>query len=98
MDKHFPVGALILVDGRQEARVAQVFPEGSSSFMFPHYKVHFVGGDRNVAIAMRRVGVERKRAPKGKACLEGGDCEFSPDLEYGGAVSCEKCGRLPRQA
>lgn len=58
-DPFFPVGARVLVDGRDEAIVAQAFPEGSSSYLFPHYKVHFVGGDRNVAVAMKRVGVER---------------------------------------
>jgi hypothetical protein len=55
----FPVGARVLVDGRDEARVTQAFPEGSSSFMFAHYKLDFVGGDRNVAVAMRRVSVKR---------------------------------------
>ncbi len=57
----FPVGARVLVDGRHEALVGQAFPEGSSSFMFPHYKVHFVDGDRNVAVHVDRVGVERKK-------------------------------------
>jgi len=55
----FPVGAKVLVDGRYLARVKQAFPEGSSSFLFPHYKLDFVGGDKNVTIAMSRVGVER---------------------------------------
>lgn len=57
----FPVGARVLVDGRDEARVTQAFPEGSSSYLFPHYKVDFKGGDQNVAVAMKRIGVERKR-------------------------------------
>ncbi len=61
MIKPFPVGARVLVDGRDEAIVKQAFPEGSSSFLFPHYKLDFLGGDRNVAVAMKRVGVERKR-------------------------------------
>ncbi len=56
----FPTGARVLVDGRDEAIVAQGFPDGSTSFPFAHYKVHFVGGDRNVAVAMDRIGVERK--------------------------------------
>lgn len=59
---YFPVGARVLVDGRDEARVAQVFPEGSSSFMFPHYKLNFIGGDQNVAVSMKRVGVEKAKA------------------------------------
>lgn len=56
----FPVGSRVLVDGRDEAIVRQVFPEGSSSYLFPHYKVDFVDGDRNVAVRWDRVGVERK--------------------------------------
>jgi hypothetical protein len=56
----FPSGARVLVDGRDEAIVRQAFPKGSSSFMFPHYKVDFVGGDKNVAVNMKRVGVDRK--------------------------------------
>jgi hypothetical protein len=39
------------------------FPEGSSSYLFPHYKLHVIGGDSNVAVAMTRVGVVRKAAP-----------------------------------
>jgi hypothetical protein len=58
--KTFPIGARILVDGRDEAIVKQAFPEGSSSFMFPHYKVDIVGGDKNVAVAIKRVGVEKR--------------------------------------
>lgn len=55
----FPVGARVLVDGKQEAIVKQAFPDGSSSFLFPHYKLDFIGGDKNVAVNMTRVGVER---------------------------------------
>lgn len=56
----FPIGARVLVDGRDEAIVKQAFPEGSTSFLFPHYKLNFVGGDKNVAVSMKRVGVERR--------------------------------------
>jgi hypothetical protein len=58
----FPPGARVLVDGRDEAIVKQAFPQGSSSYGFPHYKVDIVGGDRNVAVAMSRVGVKRRGA------------------------------------
>ena len=57
--KTFPSGARVLVDGRDEAIVRQAFPAGSSSYLFPHYKLDFVGGDRNIAVSMDRVGVER---------------------------------------
>lgn len=60
MKPTFPIGARVLVDGRDEAIVQQVFPMGSSSFAFPHYKVRFVGGDSNVAVALGRVSAERK--------------------------------------
>lgn len=55
----FPIGARILVDGRDEAIVKQFFPKGSSLFLFPHYKLDFIGGDRNVVVSPQRVGVER---------------------------------------
>lgn len=62
-DKGFPVGARVLVDGRDEVLVSQFFPEGSSSFMWPHYKVNFVGGDKNVMVSVNRVGVTRTKRP-----------------------------------
>lgn len=57
---HFPIGARVYVDGRDTAIVNQAFPEGSASFLFPHYKVDFVNGDKNVAVAIHRVGVTKK--------------------------------------
>jgi hypothetical protein len=53
----FPIGARVLVDGEVQAIVKQFFPEGSSSYLFPHYKLDFVGGDKNVAVSIKRVGV-----------------------------------------
>lgn len=55
----FPPGARVLVDGRDEVVVRQAFPDGSSSYFFPHYKVDFIGGDKNVAVNMSRVGAVR---------------------------------------
>ncbi len=60
----FPTGARVLVDGRDEVVIAQHFPRGSTSFLFPHYKVHFIGGDRNVAVSKTRIGVERTSDPR----------------------------------
>lgn len=60
MSQTFPIGARVYVDGRDEAIVKQAFPEGSSSYMWAHYKVDFIDGDRNVAVALARVGVEKK--------------------------------------
>ncbi len=59
----YPIAARVLVDGRDEAIVRAVFPEGSTSYSFPHYMLTFVGGGEApkdwVCIAMKRVGVER---------------------------------------
>jgi hypothetical protein len=57
----FPNGARIYIDGKQEAIVKQAFLEGSSSFMFPHYKVDIVDGDKNVAIHAQRCSVDKVR-------------------------------------
>ncbi len=54
--KGFPIGARVLVDG-VPAIVKAYWPEGTSSFLFPHYKLDFIGGDRNVAVHVSRVGV-----------------------------------------
>ncbi len=54
---HFPPGARVLVDGRDAAIVRDFFPDGSSSYLFPHYKLDFIGGDRNVVVNPKRVGI-----------------------------------------
>jgi hypothetical protein len=56
----FPPGARVYLDGVDEAIVRAVFPRGSLSFAFPHYRVDIVNGDRFVAIRLNRVRVERK--------------------------------------
>lgn len=62
MDHVFPSGAKVLLDGRDKAIVREAFVEGSTSYLFPHYKVDIVGGDKGVAIHMSRVGVVAKPA------------------------------------
>ena len=57
----FPNGAKVYVDGRDLAIVKQAFPAGSSSYAWPHYKVDFVDGDKNVAVPFGRVGVEARK-------------------------------------
>lgn len=58
-DKEFPVGALVVVDGKWLATVSQAFPEGSTSLLFPHYTVKFAGaGPGQVAVHWDRVGTE----------------------------------------
>jgi hypothetical protein len=59
----FPSGARVLIDGRGEAIVRQAFPEGSTSYLFPHYKVDIIKGDTNVAIRWDRIGVRRAKGP-----------------------------------
>ncbi len=58
--KVFPNAAKVYIDGEDLAIIRQHFPEGSSSYLFPHYKVDFVGGDTNVAVNVNRVGVKKK--------------------------------------
>jgi hypothetical protein len=61
--KHFfPPGARVLIDGRDEAIVIQAFPEGSTSYLFPHYKLRSKGSGFSevFAVAANRVGVERR--------------------------------------
>jgi hypothetical protein len=53
----FPPGARVYIDGETIAKVREFYPGGSTAFMFPHYRLDVVGGDRNVAIAVSRVGV-----------------------------------------
>lgn len=63
MDNHetgFQPGAHVLIDGTIVATVKAYFPEGSTSYGFPHYKVDIAEGDRNVAIAVKRIGVVRR--------------------------------------
>lgn len=62
MSNGFPVGAKVYVDGRDLATVRAYFPQGSTSFAFPHYKVDIVAGDKNVAVNVKRVGVEKKKS------------------------------------
>jgi hypothetical protein len=55
--KLFPPGARVLIDGRDAATVRQAFPEGSTSYAFPHYRLDVEHGDRNIAVAVDRIGV-----------------------------------------
>jgi hypothetical protein len=64
--KHFfPVGARVYVDGDadQQAIVSQVFPEGSTSLLYPHYVLRPVGGthDEKFSVKLDRVGVDLKK-------------------------------------
>jgi hypothetical protein len=56
----FPIGARVLIDGQDEAIIKEVFPQGSTSFLFPHYKVDVIGGDRNVTVSMKRINVDSR--------------------------------------
>lgn len=58
MSRYFPVGARVYIDGRTEAIVAQVFPQGSTSLASPHYCVRFAGTSRaQLKVGMSRVGI-----------------------------------------
>jgi hypothetical protein len=68
--KSFPLGAKVYVNGRDLAIVKQAFPEGAEGRRWPHYKVDFVDGDKNVVVHWKNVGVKRSRsAPSGKLSL-----------------------------
>lgn len=49
---------VLVGDGWYLAIVRAAFPQGSTSYAFPHYKVDMIGGERNVAVAMPRVSVD----------------------------------------
>ena len=85
----FPVGARVYVDGRDEATVAQAFPKGSSSFLFAHYKVHFTGGDRNVAVSMKRVGVVK--AVPCEPCKGSGAIGWTVSADGPAPAACGAC-------
>lgn len=57
LNDEFRPGAKVYVDGRDLAIVRGRYPKGSTSFLFPHYKVDYVDGDQNVAVAFNRVGL-----------------------------------------
>jgi hypothetical protein len=62
--KEFKRGAVVLIDGRLLATVFDAFPEGSTSYAFPHYCVIFKGGRERTKVRWDRVGVV---APAAKA-------------------------------
>ncbi len=68
----FPVGAKVYLDGQYTAKVLQAFPEGSTSHLFPHYKVR-TGDERwgeDSVVSMDRVGVDKKAPRSGMTAEE----------------------------
>jgi hypothetical protein len=59
----FPSGAKVYVDGQYTAKVLQAFPQGSTSYLFPHYQVQI--GNETSVVAMNRVGVVKKKRAAG---------------------------------
>lgn len=53
----FPVGASVLLDGKHRARVRAFFPEGSTSFAFPHYVIRETGRGEDSKVETKRIGV-----------------------------------------
>ena len=53
----FPIGARVLIDGAQVAIVREIFPEGSTSYAFPHYRLRCVGSMDDCCLALERVSV-----------------------------------------
>lgn len=57
----YPPGARVLIDGEVEAIVRDWWPEGSSSYFFPHYTLRVVnGGPLDSAVHVSRVGIKRR--------------------------------------
>jgi hypothetical protein len=50
-------GDHVLLDGKTRAIVRSVWPVGSTSFAFPHARIDFSEGDRDVAVALKRLTV-----------------------------------------
>jgi hypothetical protein len=46
---------IVYIDGKDAAIIKAYFLEGSCFFMFPHCKVDFINGDKNVAVSLNRV-------------------------------------------
>ncbi len=44
-----------LVDGTARAEILEHFPEGSTSYLFPHYAVRHVGSSERVIVRSDRV-------------------------------------------
>jgi hypothetical protein len=71
----FPPGATVYVDGEQRMKVLQAFPEGSTSYLFPHYQLgpahrRILSTDEIETVAMNRVGVVKKKRPVGLTAEE----------------------------
>jgi hypothetical protein len=60
MKTYLPIGACAYLDGLHRVYIVGVFPEGSASYLFSHYKVR--DGREIKAVTMGRIGVEKKMA------------------------------------
>lgn len=45
----------VTIDGSTRATVHEHFPDGSTSYLFPHYSLNIVNGERRVVVASYRV-------------------------------------------
>lgn len=60
MKNGFPKGAIVYLDGQVKARVREFYPKGSTSYLFPHYRLDVHAGDKNIAVNVNRVGVVKR--------------------------------------
>jgi len=61
----FSCGTKVFIDGKYPATVSDCFPEGSTSYAFPHYKLREKGaGPGYTYVAIDRVKISKKREPK----------------------------------
>lgn len=54
---HLSPGTPVIIDGDLPATVRASYPEGSTSYAFPHVRYDVAGGDKNAAISFDRVEV-----------------------------------------
>jgi hypothetical protein len=63
-DEKFTVGSIVFIDGKTKATVKEYFSEGSTSYLFPHCKVDFLNGDKNVSVSTKRVSKTKLKNTK----------------------------------
>lgn len=70
MPDMFKFGARVYIDGQDEAIIQSAWPEGTYFHPWPHYKVNFINGDKNVVVNITRVGAEKFTTTKIKQTLD----------------------------
>ena len=80
-----PLGAKVYLDGTHVVTVVEVWPEGSTSYQFPHYQIRD-SGELSI-VALSRIGVVKKFKNPYRICAQ-------QVLENNGFASVEEAGTL----